>query len=75
MFRHFTQSHAQRLGLAGWVRNLPDRSTVEVVAEGPRSSLEELLEYLHVGPPMAHVTQVEVQWETARREFDSFQTR
>ncbi|MFC1935165.1 acylphosphatase [Chloroflexota bacterium] len=44
-------STARRLRLVGWVRNLPDADTVEVVAEGPRTSLEKLLAHLHHGPP------------------------
>ena len=40
-FRAFVQRHAQALGLAGWARNMPDGGSVEVVAEGPRASLEE----------------------------------
>jgi len=75
LFRDFTCRHAQRLGLTGWVRNLPDGTTVEVVAEGPRFALRKLLTQLHVGPPRAQVTQVDVEWGTSRREFDSFQQR
>jgi len=74
-FRAFTRHHATRLGLAGWVRNLPDANTVEVVAEGPSSVLEQLVACLREGPPEARVTQVDVEWDSARREFDSFQTR
>ena len=35
-FRHHTKVRARELGLAGWVRNLPDGS-VEVTAEIPVS--------------------------------------
>ena len=73
-FRSFTKDHARRLGLVGWVRNLP-HDTVEVVAEGPRSALEQLLVHLHQGPPDALVTQVDVEWDTERREFGSFRVR
>lgn len=37
-FRYFTMDQARRLGLSGWVRNLPDGS-VEAEAEGPREDL------------------------------------
>ena len=72
-FRDFARSHALRLGIAGWVRNLPDGRTVEVIAEGPRSSLQELVSLLRIGPPGARVEHVDVGWETARLEFGSFQ--
>ena len=74
-FRDFTEDQARRLGLYGWVRNLPDGRTVEVVAEGHRAALEELLAHLRRGPPGAHVTGVEVDWEAATGEFHTFGVR
>ncbi|MCA9730153.1 MAG: acylphosphatase [Candidatus Eisenbacteria bacterium] len=56
-FRGSTEERARALDLAGWVRNLPDGS-VEVRAEGTESALEELLTFLHEGPPAARVTAV-----------------
>ncbi|HEX2417718.1 MAG TPA: acylphosphatase [Micromonosporaceae bacterium] len=44
-FRWWTRTHAIELGLAGWARNLAD-GRVEVVAEGPRSHCERLLDRL-----------------------------
>ena len=73
LFRTFTRNRARRLGLAGWVRNLPDGRTVEVVAEGRRSALEQLLAHLREGPPGAYVTQVEVEWDTPRGEVRPFE--
>ena len=74
-FREFTRSHAVRLGIAGLVRNLVDGMSVEVVAEGPRPRLEELLSRLREGPPGALVQRVEVSWEPARSDLRSFQIR
>jgi acylphosphatase len=53
-FRWFVRERARRLGLSGWVRNLPDGS-VEVVAAGDDGQLELLKEQLRVGPPGAVV--------------------
>ena len=53
-FRAATLEQAGRLGLKGWVRNCPDGS-VEVVAEGERKKIEELVSWCHHGPPGAHV--------------------
>ena len=64
-FRAFVQRHAQALGLSGWARNLPDGASVEVVAEGPRQTLDELLVHLHWGPPGARVDAVEASWMSA----------
>ena len=51
--------------ISGWVRNLADGASVEIVAEGERSELEALLEELRIGPPMALVRAVEVEWGEA----------
>lgn len=74
-FRDFTEDHARRLGVHGWVRNLPDGRTVEVAAEGHRAALGELLAHLRRGPPGAHVTAVDTIWLPATGEFDAFVVR
>ena len=71
-FRDYASRQAQALGLVGWVRNLPGGATVEVVAEGPRRALEELLERLRQGPAAARVDDVEVRWGIAQGEVQSF---
>jgi acylphosphatase len=44
-FRYTAQALAGRAGVAGFVRNLPDRR-VELVAEGPKGDVERFLESL-----------------------------
>jgi acylphosphatase len=56
-FRHGTRVEAERLGLGGVARNLPDGS-VEVIAHGPRAAVDSLLEWLHHGPARARVEAV-----------------
>ncbi len=73
-FRMFVLEHAQALGLTGWVRNVYD-GRVEVLAEGPRSKLENLLDKLRLGPRSAFVTEVQKDWETASGEFTGFNVR
>lgn len=73
-FRDFTRREASILGLKGYVRNLPN-ATVEVVAEGPRESLEQLLERVKIGPSSARVDRVEVRWEQPTGEFVRFEVR
>ncbi len=53
---------ADRLGLAGFVRNLPD-GRVEVVAEGPRDAVERLATWCGGGPPLARVEGVDSREE------------
>jgi acylphosphatase len=57
-FRHSTRMEAERLGIRGVARNLPDGS-VEVIARGPRAAIEKLHEWLRRGPPMARVAAVQ----------------
>lgn len=59
-YRFSAQDEADRLGLAGWVRNLPD-GRVEVVAQGPPEKVQALVEWCRRGPPLARVTSVEVE--------------
>jgi acylphosphatase len=73
-FRHFTMRTAGELGVSGWVRNLFD-GRVEVVAEGKRQRLEELLRALRRGPTSASVVKVEEEWGQATDEFVGFHVR
>ena len=56
-FRYFTQRQALKLGIAGWVRNLPD-GRVEALGAGTRESLVWFEAALRRGPDLAHVTRV-----------------
>jgi len=62
---------ARRLGISGWVRNLPD-GKVEALAEGERARLDELIRFCHVGPRGAVVRKVEVEWSDYSGEFRGF---
>ena len=73
-FRYFAVQRASELGVAGYVRNRWDES-VEVVVEGQRQAVEELLAFLRVGPRAAFVTDVDVQWLAATDEFERFEVR
>jgi len=70
-FRYNTRLVATRLGLTGTVRNLPDGS-VEVIAEGPRERVEELLSFLRRGPEAAVVERVDTSWEEPTGVFPDF---
>ena len=72
-FRFSTAAEAGRLGLAGWVRNLPD-GRVEALAEGPRQRVEALAAWCWRGPPAARVSKVEVTWEPALGDLQGFRT-
>jgi acylphosphatase len=70
-FRAQTRSQAGRLGVQGWVRNLPD-GTVELLAEGPRGKVEDLLAWCRSGPAFARVDEVRVTWGAPRGDLQGF---
>ncbi|ADN51164.1 acylphosphatase [Vulcanisaeta distributa] len=72
-FRAFVRRNAKRLGVKGFVRNLPDGFTVEIVAEGPDDAIEQLISIVGKGPPGAIVEDVEVNYEEPRNEFNDFE--
>jgi acylphosphatase len=59
-FRYFAQDIANREGVSGQVRNLPD-GRVEVVAEGDEESLGRLEAALWRGPSHARVESVDIE--------------
>lgn len=73
-FRSGCAREARSLGLAGWVRNRPDGS-VEVIAEGPRPTLEQLVNFLKRGPSSAIVEDLHVDWKEASGEYTAFSIR
>lgn len=74
-FRAFVLRKSAELGLTGYVRNLPGGKALEVLAEGRRSRLEQLLGYLRVGPPAARVERVETTWSEYSGGYESFDVR
>ncbi len=71
MFRREITQLSRRLGVVGWVRNLPD-GRVEAVAEGERERLNELIQFCRVGPSGARVKDIQVDWSESKGEFRSF---
>jgi acylphosphatase len=70
-YRIFTFRNAVRLGLTGYVRNLPDMS-VEIHAEGERKQLEKLVEQLKEGPPAARVDNLVLTWSEYTGKYHDF---
>jgi acylphosphatase len=73
-FRYYTLQEANRAGVTGWVRNLPD-GRVEAVIEGDDAAVERLLAWCRQGPRGAHVEHVEVLPETATGDYRAFRIR
>jgi acylphosphatase len=60
-FRTETRDRARSLGVAGWIRNVPD-GTVEAAFEGDGERVGSMVEWCRRGPSGASVENVEVEW-------------
>jgi acylphosphatase len=61
-FRDTCRRMAERHGVSGWVRNLPD-GNVEAVFEGSPADVHRLVEWSRHGPRFAAVEDIRVQPE------------
>ena len=59
-FRYSMQTEARRLGLDGWVRNLPD-GAVAFHAQGSSGALAALTAWCRTGPAFARVDSLETE--------------
>ncbi|MHB1317516.1 MAG: acylphosphatase [Anaerolineae bacterium] len=73
-FRYYTRRQAVALGLTGFVENRADGG-VHVLAQGDRAALLTLLEWLRLGPGLAEVSGVDVQWTTPTVRHAGFEVR
>ena len=73
-YRGSMEREATRLGVSGWVRNLPDGS-VEAIVEGPPAAVRALVAWCATGPPGARVAHVATSPEPAGGELRGFHIR
>ena len=73
-FRDSTRQKAEELGLAGWVRNMPD-GQVEALFEGPSDKVEEIVRWCKEGPQRASVENVDTDFESVGGDLEGFEVR
>ena len=73
-FRWSAKRRADELGIAGWVRNLPDGS-VEVFVQGPVGAVIAMERCLRVGPASARVHAATLHPTTVDQAIRSFLIR
>ena len=59
-FREECRERAEEVGVAGWVRNLPD-GRLEAHFEGDETEVDRLVTWCRQGPPAARVDDIEVE--------------
>ncbi|MXO60120.1 acylphosphatase [Altererythrobacter salegens] len=72
-YREWTVRTAHSLGVAGWVRNLPD-GTVEAHVEGEDAAVLQMIAAMHEGPSHARVERIEER-EVAVEGYEGFGRR
>lgn len=70
-FRQFVKRKAKKIGLFGWVKNLPD-GRVEAVFQGSREKIEDLILLCKKGSFISEVEGVEIAWEESKEEYKDF---
>ncbi|WP_296753960.1 acylphosphatase [Thiobacillus sp.] len=71
-YRESMRREAERLNVAGWVRNAPDGS-VEAVVQGSAAAVGALIQWARSGPPLAQVERIEL--DEAHGRFSGFEKR
>ena len=66
-YRQSCRRQAAALGVAGWVRNNGD-GTVEAVLEGERDAVDQVVQWMRIGPPSARVAKIDVHPELPQGE-------
>ncbi len=71
LFRDFTQRHAWKLKLSGFVKNLPDGS-VRVVAQGEEETLRRFIKELAKGSLLSRVDNVSALFRDSTNQYEGF---
>lgn len=73
-FRYYAQQKAEELGVAGWVRNIPD-GRVEAVVEGDEAAVDLMVRWFRHGPPGALVEEFSSREQPSGGGFSRFSVR
>jgi acylphosphatase len=73
-FRWYAQRIGRRIGVYGWVKNLPD-GRVEIVVEGEDEKVERFIKELKEGYLGENIRDIEKIEEEYKGEFKGFEIR
>jgi acylphosphatase len=71
-FRFSVYHLAKKLDINGWVKNT-EKGNVIIYAEGGKNNIEELISWLHKGPPGAQVKALRVDKVEFSGKYESFE--
>lgn len=74
-FRDYAKAEALKLELSGWVKNLKNCKTVEIVIEGNKEEVIQMIKWLKVGSPGSVVTGIDIKEERPTGETAAFNIR
>lgn len=72
-FRAWTKIQAKIIGVTGWVKNSDNK--VEAQIQGEKEKIEQIIELVKIGPPVSHVSEVQVFWQEVKEIFDQFEIK
>ena len=73
-FRAWTKIQAKIIGITGWVRNVAG-DWVEAQIQGEKEKVDQIIELIKKGPPVSHVSDVQIFWQEPKEIFDTFEIR
>jgi acylphosphatase len=73
-FRESTRRQANHMNITGHAINLPD-GRVEVLACGDYQAIDQLLSWLHRGPELSHVADIQIEEIQVEESPQAFITR
>ena len=73
-YRYRCHREAASRDLVGWVRNLPD-GRVEALFQGPRETVDGMIQWCYRGPSEARVSDIEVRFEESGEGLQGFRIR
>jgi acylphosphatase len=71
-YRASAKKVADKIGICGCVKNLPDGS-VELLVEGEKEKVEKMIDWCKKGPFLAKVNRIEVDWQDYVGDLKNFQ--
>jgi acylphosphatase len=73
-FRAWAKIQAKIIGVTGWVRNHQE-GFVEAQIQGDNEKIKQIIELIKKGPPVSHVSDVQIFWQEPKEIFDQFEIK